>query len=582
MSPKRTRKPTPKSDGEDSSDSYSDFRHDLKRPRSNSPWNITDNTSADNPPLKIYVLSVKFDATTYQSLVCLVEDCLLRVGKDEHSPATLRRVELSANLEEADVIVTAIRTRPRLERHVNPSLAKSRPIVTAEWLQNSVRSGFLLPCADYAALRDFRKETARLCPDQKQGDVIAPEQLGAPPKPQVFRDPEELVDARDAAALDHTSRYSCQRGSPLSCPNQGLVRELDVIRRCRFVEGEERSVLSYSRAIATIKAYPSPITAEKLHSGVAKLPFLGEKILSMIEEYTGAGKIAEAQEAILSSPRFQSLSAFTAIYGIGPHTARKLYALGLRTLEELDRYYEVTPGDASTEAPSHVASDKHYTEEVEAEISIKVGLALRHDFGQLISREEAEEINRVVMEVLASIQEDCKSLIVGGYRRGKPQSNDVDIVITHSDWNSGSKKVKGLSKKLVQVLHERNIVTHVMHLSGFHEHNTLRTHNWDSLEKALTVLCLPSNAGGRRIHRRVDLIFATPEVFWTAVVGWTGSTMFQRDLRLWAKQQKGMKFDSSGISRRRDSKLYFPKSEREVFEILGLAYVHPSLRNADA
>lgn len=58
--------------------------------------------------------------------------------------------------------------------------------------------------------------------------------------------------------------------------------------------------------------------------------------------------------------------------------------------------------------------------------------------------------------------------------------------------------------------------------------------------------------------------------------------MFQRDLRLWAKQQKGMKFDSSGISRRRDSKLYFPKSEREVFEILGLAYVHPSLRNADA
>lgn len=239
----------------------------------------------------------------------------------------------------------------------------------------------------------------------------------------------------------------------------------------------------------------------------------------MIEEYTGAGKIAEAQ-TILSSPRFQSLSAFTAIYGIGPHTAGKLYALGLRTLEELDRYYEVTPGDASTEAPSHVASDKHYTEEVAAEISIKVGLALRHDFGQLISREEAEEINRVVMEVLASIQEDCKSLIVGGYRRGKPQSNDVDIVITHSDWNSGSKKVKGLSKKLVQVLHERNIVTHVMHLSGFHEHNTLRTHHWDSLEKALTVLCLPSNAGGRRIHRRVDLIFATPEVFWTAVVGW--------------------------------------------------------------
>lgn len=41
------------------------------------------------------------------------------------------------------------------------------------------------------------------------------------------------------------------------------------------------------------------------------------------------------------------------------------------------------------------------------------------------------------------------------YRRGKLQSNDVDIVITHSDWNLGSQKVKGLCKKLVQRLHEQ-------------------------------------------------------------------------------------------------------------------------------
>ncbi|KAI5986846.1 hypothetical protein EDD15DRAFT_2174383 [Pisolithus albus] len=579
LPPRRTHKDrTPESGGEDSDSSYSDLRRDSKRARSNSPWNITNNDIADYTSLKIYVLSAKFDSTTYQNLVSLVEDRSLSVGENQHSP--VRRIELSANLEEADIIVTAIRTRSRLERHVNPSLARLKPIVSAEWLQNSVRSGFLLPCGDYAALRDLREETERWCPDKNQGDAVAPEQPElARLQPPLFRDPEETLDPRDAAALDYTSRYSCQRGSPLTCPNQGLVRELDIIRRCRFVEGEERSMLSYARAIAV--TYPNPINAEKLQGEVAGLPFLGQKILSMIEEYTQSGEIPEAQ-TILSSPRFQSLSAFTTIYGIGPHTARKLYALGLRTLEELDRYYEVMPGDAGTETLSHFVSDKHHDEEATTEISIKVGLALRHDFDQLISRGEAEEINRVVMQVLASIQEGCKSLIVGGYRRGKPQSNDVDIVITHADWNSGSEKVKGLSKKLVQALHEQNIVTHVMHLSGFHQHNALRTHHWDSLEKALTVFCLPSGPGGGRIHRRVDLIFAAPEVFWTAVVGWTGSTMFQRDLRLWAKQQKAMKFDSSGISRRRDSKLYFPKSEREVFEMLGLAYVHPSLRNADA
>jgi len=67
-------------------------------------------------------------------------------------------------------------------------------------------------------------------------------------------------------------------------------------------------------------------------------------------------------------------------------------------------------------------------------------------------------------------------------------------------------------------------------LSGFHEYDALRTAQWDSLEKALTVYRSPYDG-----HRRVDLICALPETYWTAVVGWTGGTMFQRDLRLAAK-----------------------------------------------
>ena len=68
-------------------------------------------------------------------------------------------------------------------------------------------------------------------------------------------------------------------------------------------------------------------------------------------------------------------------------------------------------------------------------------------------------------------------------------------------------------------------------LSGFHEYDALRTAQWDSLEKALIVYRTPND--GR--HRRVDLICALPETYWTAVVGWTGATMFQRDLRSAAK-----------------------------------------------
>jgi hypothetical protein len=62
-------------------------------------------------------------------------------------------------------------------------------------------------------------------------------------------------------------------------------------------------------------------------------------------------------------------------------------------------------------------------------------------------------------------------------------------------------------------------------MSEFHQHNVLRTHHWDSLAKALTVFVLPHDPARERVYRRVDLIFAAPEVFWTAVVGWSVNSL---------------------------------------------------------
>lgn len=47
----------------------------------------------------------------------------------------------------------------------------------------------------------------------------------------------------------------------------------------------------------------------------------------------------------------------------------------------------------------------------------------------------------------------------GRYRRGKSESNDVDIVITHTD----ADKVKGLCTKLVKRLFERSGCTRTLH-----------------------------------------------------------------------------------------------------------------------
>ncbi|KAL1936931.1 hypothetical protein VTO73DRAFT_3904 [Trametes versicolor] len=559
------------------------------------------------PEIKVYLVQGKLDATAIAELLALGE---------RHTKGVCE------NAADADVIITAISMRRRFERHVPWGIATSKAVVTPQWLRDSIAHGSALPCGDYVAIEDLHETTVKNCPDCNCKPCACPDSsasatspgtspkraagkaqgyLPSPPtshttslheaSKQAAPIPAHLLppdppNVTDLEKLNYTSLYACQRASPLVCPNQDLARELDIIRQSRALEGEDRSALSYQRAISVIKAYPERIRSLKQ---VQKLPYIGVKISGLVDEFLDTGHISEAQ-TIKSSERFRTLSLFTSIYGIGPHAARRLFALGLRSLADLEIYYGVERSQVQQsqiieveEKPrrSNWKRDKDKDrgdEEGLGESWIRVALGLREDLSKMIPRDEVEEIGRVVMRELDALEPGCVSTIVGG--RGKPESNDVDIVFTHPD----AGKVKGLCKRFVKHLHERGMVTHVMHLSNFHAHDPLRTAHWDTLEKSLTVFVLPPSSALNSsvpVRRRLDLIFAPPEVYWTAVVGWSGSIMFQRDLRQWAKDRCGMKFDSSGITRRYDSKEFHPKTEKEVFALLGLEWVDPVWRNAD-
>ena len=51
-------------------------------------------------------------------------------------------------------------------------------------------------------------------------------------------------------------------------------------------------------------------------------------------------------DEIASSPRFAALSALASVHGVGPVTARKLYDLGIRSIEDARVYYSVEKGDS--------------------------------------------------------------------------------------------------------------------------------------------------------------------------------------------------------------------------------------------
>ncbi|KAG8945461.1 hypothetical protein FRC04_000746 [Tulasnella sp. 424] len=244
-----------------------------------------------------------------------------------------------------------------------------------------------------------------------------------------------------------------------------------------------------------------------------------------------------------------------------------------------------------------------------AAINLRAALGYREDFAKGIPRAEVEEIARVVDEHLQAIAPGAKWTICGGYRRGKSVSNDVDIIATHhniatfkglcqrlterlrkadhSSFSSehpgarnrhfGSKKklnFDSLDKALTAFrLPARRVTTNVKDEPSDPdtlvqaEHQDPPPHQaspdtsrppprpikiesgevMKSEEVSDDVQDVPLETFDETsTYRRVDLVFAPPVTYWTAVVGWTGSTQFERDLRLWANQM-GLHFDSTGM-----------------------------------
>ena len=112
----------------------------------------------------------------------------------------------------------------------------------------------------------------------------------------------------------------------------------------------------------------------------------GAGYLKLVSAYhlTATGlwlKIAELPGTIALSERFKSLSLFSSIYGIGPSTARRLYALGLRTLDDLEAYFGVEPEEEESRLVEIEHQEKfgRMGETGLGETWIKIALGLRKD-----------------------------------------------------------------------------------------------------------------------------------------------------------------------------------------------------------
>ena len=377
--------------------------------------------------------------------------------------------------------------------------------------------------------------------------------------------------------------YSCERATPVDSPNRNFICLLKKIKLARLLTSDEIGVRAYSTSIAAIAAYPYRLQSAR---EVLALPGCDQKIAHLFSEYRTTGGNIQAVIDLEADQVLSVLREFYDIWGVGARTAREFYFdKGWRDLDDVIQY--------GWETLSRVQ---------------QIGLKYYDEFKLKISRTEVESIAAIITRHAKLLTDDAlQTIIVGSYRRGKPESGDVDVILSHPM----QEMTLELVSQVVKSLEKEGWITHTLMLNLTNTKreqeplpiraSTLAGPGFDTLDKALVVwqdrewptresdLASNPKAKNPNPHRRVDIIISPWRTIGCAIAGWTSGTTFQRDLRRYAKKAKGWKFDSSGVRDRatggwvdlegwRNEKTRcrdWKEAEWKVFEGMGLVYREP-------
>ncbi|KFU91459.1 DNA nucleotidylexotransferase [Chaetura pelagica] len=375
--------------------------------------------------------------------------------------------------------------------------------------------------------------------------------------PAPLNTPESEVPSFIAS---NVSQYSCQRKTTLNNLNKKFTDAFEIMAENYEFKENEIFCLEFLRAASVLKFLPFPVTRMKDIQG---LPCMGDRVRDVIEEIIEEGESSRAKE-VLNDERYKSFKQFTSVFGVGVKTSEKWYRMGLRTLEE-------------------VKADKT----LKLSKMQKAGFLYYEDLVSCVSKAEADAVTLLVKNTVCTFLPDALVTITGGFRRGKEIGHDIDFLIT----NPGPKEDD-------ELLHKGLLLYCDMIESTFVKEQlpSRKVDAMDNFQKCFAILKLyqprEDNSSYNTLKNfdvaevkdwkaiRVDLVITPFEQYAYALLGWTGSRQFGRDLRRYASHERKMILDNHALYDRRKRIFLKAGSEEEIFAHLGLDYVEPWERNA--
>ncbi|ERE79828.1 DNA nucleotidylexotransferase [Cricetulus griseus] len=369
-------------------------------------------------------------------------------------------------------------------------------------------------------------------------------------------------------AVQKISQYACQRKTTLNNCNQLFTDAFDILAENYEFRENEGSCVAFMRAAAVLRSLPFPIISVKDTEGI---PCLGDKVKCIIEGIIEDGESSEVI-AVLNDERYKSFKLFTSVFGVGLKTAEKWFRMGFRTL-------------------SKIKSD----ESLRFTRMQKAGFLYYEDLVSCVNRAEAEAINVLVKEAVAVFLPDALVTMTGGFRRqvirGKMTGHDVDFLITSP--GATEEEEQQLLHKVTDLWRQQGLLLYCDLIESTFEKFKLPSRKVDALDhfqKCFLILKLyhqrvgsdessqQEGKGWKAI--RVDLVMCPYDRRAFALLGWTGSRQFERDLRRYATHERKMMLDNHALYDKTKRVFLEADSEEEIFAHLGLDYIEPWERNA--
>lgn len=332
---------------------------------------------------------------------------------------------------------------------------------------------------------------------------------------------------------------SVASSSASTSQNKEIARQLGIMAELH--SGDLRRHNAYLKAAKNIAKWNKPILSGQ--QAKAEIDGVGPSIGAKIDEILTAGQITHLTTLnVEDKERLDVERLFRTIKAVGKVTAREWYNQGYRTLQDLVHKY-----------PTMTAAQQ-------------LGFYHYNDLSQRIPRPEIDMVNKFLHAMLDPL--GVKFEIAGSYRRGAPDSGDIDVLVENPTDNS-------INPQATQVFMQKVIDPLIN--TGF----IIGTIAYGKKSKYSGIVRAGTDETGKlRTVRQFDMRFIKPESWWHGLLHFTGSDHCNKEMRLKAISM-GLSLSEYALVDREERRYPYdkpPTSERDIFDAIRVAYLEPHQR----